>query len=98
MALVHEAFTLAANTATVIATIPEGNPLTSVIVTNADSASLWIGDSTVASGASADRGIKIATGTNQQVWLNAGDVLYGISLGGTASYAVSVLYSNVVSA
>jgi hypothetical protein len=98
MALKHDAFALAANTPLAIATIPAGNPLTSVIVTNADAASVFIGDSSVATGNTADRGIKVAAGTNQQVWLNAGDVLYAVSLAGTSSaYNVSVLYSNVVS-
>ena len=96
MALNHVSFTLAANTATLIAEIPEGNPLTSVTVTNVDTASVYLGDSTVATGATADRGIRVATNTNQQVWLNAGDKLYAISLAGTAAYAVAVLYSNVL--
>ena len=97
MALVHNAFTLAANTPTLLCTIPAGNPLTSVIVTNADTASVFIGDASVATGATADRGVRIATLTNQQVWLNAGDSLYAISLAGTSAYNVSVLYSNVLS-
>jgi len=98
MALKHAAFTLAANTPLVIATIPAGNPLTSVIITNSDSASVVIGDSSVATGNTIDRGIKIAAGTNQQIWMNAGDMLYAVSLAGTAgAYNVSVLYSNVVS-
>lgn len=96
MALNHASFTLAANTATLIAEIPAGNPLTSVTITNVDSASVYIGDATVATGASADRGIRVATNTNQQVYLNAGDKLYAISLAGTAAYAVAVLYSNVL--
>ncbi len=96
MALTHNAFTLAANTPTVLCTIPKGNPLTSVIVTNADTASLFIGDSSVATGATVDRGIRVPTLTNQQVWLNAGDSLYGISLAGTSAYNVTVLYSTVI--
>jgi hypothetical protein len=96
MALTHNAFTLAANTPTLLCTIPAGNPITSVVITNADAASVFIGDNSVATGATIDRGIKIANGTNQQVWLNAGDSLYGISLAGTSAYNVSVLYSVVM--
>jgi hypothetical protein len=97
--LKHDAFALAATTPLVIATIPAGNPLTSVVITNADSASVFIGDSSVVTGNTADRGIKIAAGTNQQIWLNAGDVLYAVSLAGTGgAYNVSVLYSNVLTA
>lgn len=97
MALVHDSFALAANTATVIATIPAGNPLTSVVVTNTNAASVFLGDSSVATGGTVDRGIRLATNSSQQVWLNAGDVLYAISLAGTAGvYDVAVLYSKVV--
>jgi hypothetical protein len=93
MALVHNSYTLAANTATVIATIPLYNPRTSVVVTNVDSASVYLGDSTVSTGANVDRGIKVATNTNQEIWLNGGDTLYAISLAGTSAYGVAVLYS-----
>ncbi|CAB4128289.1 hypothetical protein UFOVP225_20 [uncultured Caudovirales phage] len=96
--LKHDSFTLAANTPTIIATIPLNNPTTSVVITNADTGSVFVGDSSVSTGANVDRGIKIAAGTNQQVWLNGGDVLYGISLAGTSAYAVAVLYSPVIPA
>jgi len=97
--LVHDSFALAANTAKVIATIPVGNPLTSVVITNVDTASVYVGDSTVSTGDNVNRGIKVATNTNQQVWLNGGESLYAISLAGTAAaFNVSVLYSLVVTA
>ena len=97
MALKHDAFILAANTPVAIATIPAGNPHTSVVVSNTDSASIFLGDATVVTGNTVDRGIKVATSANQEIWLNAGDVLYAVSLAGTGtSYNVSVLYSNVV--
>jgi hypothetical protein len=98
MALVHSSYTLAAATVTAIATIPLYNPRTSVIVTNVDSASVYLGDSTVSTGANADRGIRVATNTNQEIWLNGGDTLYAISLAGTSAYGVAVLYSLVVPA
>lgn len=97
MALVHESFTLAANTATLIASIPAGNHPTRVVITNANAASVFIGDSTVATGGNADRGVKVAPSTNQEIWLHAGDQLYAISLAGTSgSYDVAVLYSKVL--
>ena len=96
MSFVHTSYTLAANTPTAIATIPLNNPTTSVVVTNVDSASIYLGDATVSTGANADRGIRVATNTNQQVWLNGGDVLYAVSLAGTTNYAVAVLYSPVI--
>ena len=98
MALVHASYTLAANTATVIATIPLNNPTTVVTVPNVDSASVSLGDATVSTGANADRGIRVATNTNQQIWLNGGETLYAISLAGTSAYAVAVLYSPVLPA
>jgi hypothetical protein len=79
-----------------IATIPEGNPLTNVIITNVNAASVYIGDSSVATAGTADRGIKIAANSTERIWLNAGDVLYAISSAGTgSSYDVAVLYSKV---
>ena len=93
MALVHNSYTLAAATPTVIATIPWTNPRTSVVVTNVDGASVYLGDSSVSTGANVDRGIRVATNTNQEVWLNGGDTLYAISLAGTSAYGVAVLYS-----
>jgi ATP-dependent protease HslVU (ClpYQ) peptidase subunit len=96
MTIKHDSFTLAANTPTIIATIPLNNPTTSIVVTNVDAASVYLGDSSVSTGANVDRGIRVATNTNQQVWLNGGDVLYAISLAGTTAYAVAVLYSPVI--
>ena len=98
MALVHASYTLAANTPTAIATIPLNNPTTVVTVTNVDSASIFLGDATVSTGANADRGIRVTTNTNQQVWLNGGETLYAVSLAGTSSFAVAVLYSPVIPA
>jgi hypothetical protein len=96
MALVHNSFILAAATPTVIATIPAGNPLTSVLITNVNAGSVYIGDSSVATGNTADRGIKIATDSTKEIWLNSGDTLYAISSAGTgSSYDVAVLYSTV---
>jgi hypothetical protein len=97
MALVHNSFILAAATPTLIATIPDGNPLTSVLITNVNASSVYIGDSSVATGNTIDRGIKIATDSTKEIWLNSGDTLYAISAAGTgSSYDVAVLYSKVI--
>ena len=97
MAIVHDSFALGANTATLIATIPAGNPTTVVTVTNANAASIFLGDSSVSTSGNIDRGIRVATNTNQNISLNSGDQLYAISLAGTSSsFDVSVLYSKVV--
>jgi hypothetical protein len=96
MTLVHDSFALAAATPTLIATIPAGNPLTSVLITNVNASSVYIGDASVATGNTADRGIKLATDSTKEIWLNSGDKLYAISAAGTASaYDVAVLYSKV---
>jgi hypothetical protein len=97
MALVHDSFILAAATPTLIATIPEGNPLTSVQVTNVNGVAIFIGDVTVSAANNVNRGIKIASESTREVWLNAGDTLYAISTAGTgSSYDVAVLYSKVI--
>ena len=59
---------------------------------NGDSASIFIGASDVtASGAT--RGRTLAAGSNAQIWVNGGDVVYAISAAGTAAGSVIVQYS-----
>ena len=95
MAVVHYCYTVS-TTPTLIASIPVGNPLTAVTISNADNQPIFIGDATVTK-TGANTGVKVGTGANTQVWVNAGDKLYGISSAGTAAYAISVLWSNVLS-
>jgi len=95
MALVHNSVTLAAATATIIATIPAGNPLTAVHVSNLDSAAIFVGDSSL-SNSGADKGVRIAASASHDFWLNAGDSLYAYSVAGTAANTVTVLFSKVV--
>lgn len=95
MALVHNSVTLAAATATIIATIPAGNPLTSIHVSNLDSAAIFVGDSSL-SNTGADKGVRIAASASHDFWLNAGDSLYAYSVAGTAANTVTVLFSKVV--
>jgi hypothetical protein len=97
MALVHDSFILAANTPLLIATIPAGNPTTVVTITNANAAAILLGDATLGTANTVNRGIRVDTLTNQNVSLNAGDQLYAVSTAGTgSSYDVAVLYSKVI--
>ena len=95
MTLVHNSVTVPATTATVIATIPGGNPLTCVHVSNSDSAAIFVGDSTI-SNSGADKGAKISAAAALDIWLNSGDSLYAYSVAGTAANTVTVLFSKVV--
>ena len=96
MALTHTSVTLASATATVIATIPAGTPLTCVHVSNTDSAAIFVGDSSL-SNTGADKGARISASGALDIWLNAGDSLYAYSVAGTSANAVAVLFSKVVS-
>jgi hypothetical protein len=93
MAVVHDTFTVG-TTATLIATIPAGNPTTTVAVVNDDNSSIFIGDNTL-SVSGANKGLTVVKNTNYRIDLNAGDQLYAISSAGTANHAVTVLYSKV---
>ena len=93
MAVVHDTFTVG-TTATLLATIPEGNPTTTVAVVNDDNSSIFIGDATL-SVSGANKGLTVVKNTSYRIDLNAGDKLYAISSAGTASHAVTVLYSTV---
>jgi hypothetical protein len=97
MTLYHESFTLAAATPKIIATIPAGNPLTHVSVTNVNAVAIFLGDSSVSATGSADRGVKVASEGTREIWLNAGDTLYAVSAAGTgSSHDVAVVYSKVI--
>jgi hypothetical protein len=94
MALVHNSVTVG-TTATLIAEIPAGNPNTAVQISNTDSASIFLGDASL-SNTGVNKGIRLASNANLQVWLNAGDKLYAVSAAGTSAYAVAVLFSKVI--
>jgi hypothetical protein len=94
MALVHDTFTVGTS-ATLLATIPAGNPTTTVSVVNDDNSSIFIGDATIAV-SGANKGLQVVKNTNYSINLNAGDSLYGISAAGTSANAVTVLYSKVI--
>jgi hypothetical protein len=95
MSLTHNSVTVPSATATIIATIPEGNPLTCVHVANLDSAAIFIGDSSL-SNTGVDKGFKIAASASYDFWLNAEDSLYAYSVAGTAANTVTVLFSKVI--
>jgi hypothetical protein len=80
--------------ATEIVALSTGLPYTAVQICNGDSASIFIGDETITvSGAT--KGTVITAGTIFTIWLHANDVLYAISAAGTATGAVSVVYSGI---
>jgi hypothetical protein len=93
MAIVHVNKTVA-NTATLLTTLNGITEYTAISIQNNDSASIFIGDSTV-SVSGVNKGHTVAAGTTYQLWVRASDVIYAISSAGTAANAVSVLYSQV---
>ena len=65
---------------------------TPVSIYNGHSAAIFIGDSTVTtSGATIGR--TIATATTQTIYVNSGDIVYGISAAGSATGAIVLTYS-----
>jgi hypothetical protein len=93
MAIVHVNKTVA-TTATLLTTLNGITEYTAISIQNNDSASIFIGDSTV-SVSGANKGHTVAAGTTYQLWVRASDSIYAISSAGTAANAVSVLYSQV---
>ena len=93
MALVHINKTVA-NTATALTTLDAITEYTAVSIQNNDTASIFIGDSTLTT-SGANKGHVVAAGTTYQIWLRANDTVYAISSAGTAANAISVLYSQV---
>ena len=93
MAIVHVNKTVA-TTATLLTTLNGITEYTAISIQNNDSASIFIGDSTIAV-SGANKGHVVAAGATYQLWLRASDAVYAISSAGTAANAVSVLYSQV---
>jgi hypothetical protein len=94
MALVHVNAT-AGTTPTLICQVQAGLQRgVAVQIQNGDSASIWIGDSTItASGAT--KGHLITAAATFQLWLNPNDKIYAISSAGTAAGAVVITYSGI---
>jgi hypothetical protein len=80
-------------TATMIANLPVSmGPGRAVQIQNNDSASIFVGTSTVAT-SGASRGHVILAGQTYQVWVSGGDVIWAISAAGTTAGAVVCNYS-----
>ena len=94
MALVHLNST-AGTTPTLICQVTAGIQRgVAVQIQNGDSASIWIGDSSITT-SGATKGHLIAASGTFQLWLNTGDKVYAISAAGTAAGAVVITYSGV---
>jgi hypothetical protein len=93
MALIHTNATTS-TTATLLFKLPLGLPYTAVQVCNNHSAVLYIGDeSTTTSGAT--RGSQVAANATQQVWMHAGESLWGVTAAASATGAISIIYSGI---
>ena len=94
MALQHANITVG-TTATKLFTLPAGLQRgVAVQIQNLDTVAVFIGDSTITA-TGATRGHSIAANATQQLWLNSGDSVYGISAAGTTAGAVVVTYSGI---
>ena len=93
MAIVHVNKTVA-TTATLLTTLNSITEYTAISIQNNDSASIFIGDSTLTVSGT-NKGHVIAAGATYQLWVRASDAIYAISSAGTAANAVSILYSQV---
>lgn len=94
MAIIHNSVTVGTSP-TLIGTIPLGNQLTAVQISNSDANPIFLGDSSVGI-SGVNKGVRMGTNTNLQVWLNSGDSLYAISSAGTSANAVGVVFSKIV--
>jgi hypothetical protein len=98
MALDHLCLSLPATTKTLLYTVPKGASQTYITIQNRDTtASLAIGDDTVAAIGSADGGLKIPAAAGSaatsavgqiQFWANSGDSIYGYASAAMASTCV----------
>jgi hypothetical protein len=80
-------------TASILLTIDhDARPLTPITLYNGHSAAIFIGDSTITtSGATIGR--TIANGTSQTFYVNANDVIYGISAAASTAGAIVITYT-----
>ena len=80
-------------TAQPLVTIKTGLRQTAAVqIYNGHSAAIFVGDSTITtSGATIGR--TIAAAGSLQLWVNSGDVIYGISAAGSAAGAIVITYS-----
>ncbi len=93
MALDHQTYTVGTSP-TLIATIHPKSPYTAVLIFNNDNNPIFIGGPNVST-TGTTQGLQVNKSTSSsQVWLNANDKLYAVSSAGTASNAVTVLFSD----
>jgi hypothetical protein len=80
-------------TASILFTVDKNaRPLTPVNIHNGHSAAIFVGDATITtSGATIGR--TIAANANQIMYVNANDVIYGISAAASAAGAVVITYT-----
>ena len=91
MALVHINAT-AGTTPSIICALENGIGSVAVQIQNGDSASLWVGDSSITT-SGATKGHLITAGTTFQLWLHGNDKIYAVSAAGTAAGAIVITYS-----
>ena len=91
MALVHTNNTVG-TTPTQIIQVPNGIGYAAVQIQNLDTASIWIGDTTITT-SGATRGHLIAASGTFQLWLHGGDKVYAISAAGSAAGSCVITYS-----
>jgi hypothetical protein len=92
MALNHTNVTVGSSP-TLLLTIPNGVGYVAVQINNRDSAPIYIGDANIVVATGVNGGSIIAPGASLQLWMHGNDSLYAISTGGTATGAVSILFS-----
>ena len=92
MALNHTNITVG-TTPTPLVTIPNGVGYVAVQVNNRDSAAIFLGDNAVTNTVGINGGQNLAASASVQVWMHGNDTLYAVSASGTATGAVSVIYS-----
>lgn len=86
--------TLTANTKTALFTVPKGATQCYVTIQNRSASTIAVGDDTLGAVTGADSGVAIVASGQLQLWLNAGDTIYGYC-GSTITNSVVVLYSYV---
>ena len=87
--------TLTANTKTLLFTVPAGASPCYVTIQNRSGSTIAVGDDTLDGLGTTNGGIGIAASGQLQLWLNAGDTIYGFC-GSTISNNVVILYSYLV--
>ena len=91
MALVH--LNASAGTSpSLIFTLENGIGTVPVQIQNGDSASIWLGDTSITT-SGATKGHVITAGTTLQLWLHGNDKVYAVSAAGTAAGAIVITYS-----